>query len=62
MGFGRNMRTVGAVCALGVVALAAPVDAGSGGDQWTSAGGNRANTRSQPSDHGISVANAGDLA
>ena len=61
MGFGRNMRTVGAVCALGVVALAAPVDAGSGGDQWTSVGGNRANTRSQPSDHGISVANAGDL-
>jgi polyvinyl alcohol dehydrogenase (cytochrome) len=62
MRFGRIIRTTGAVCVLGVVALAAPADAGSGGDQWTSAGGNSANTRYQASEHEISVANAADLA
>ena len=44
------IRVVGVACALGV-AVAAPADANSGGGQWTSAGGDRANTRFQASEH-----------
>jgi polyvinyl alcohol dehydrogenase (cytochrome) len=61
MGYGRIISVAGAACLLGV-AVAAPAGAGSGGDQWTSAGGDRANTRFQASEHEISVETAGDLA
>ena len=60
MGFGRIIRFTGVACALGM-ALAAPADASSGGAQWTSAGGDRTNTRFQASEHEISPATAGDL-
>jgi len=60
MGYGRSIKVLGAACALGL-ALAAPADAGSGGSEWTSAGGNLNNTRFQASEHEISVANAPDL-
>ena len=64
MGIGRLVRVVGVLGAAGAVAvslLAVPADAGSGGDTWPSAGGDRANTRFQASEHEISAANAGDL-
>jgi polyvinyl alcohol dehydrogenase (cytochrome) len=60
MGFGRIIKVAGAACALGM-AVALPAGAGSGGGQWTSAGGDRANTRFQASEHEISTANAGRL-
>ena len=61
MGYGRSIKVLGAACVLGV-ALAAPADAGSGGDLWATAGGDLTNTRSQASEHEISVATAPDLA
>jgi hypothetical protein len=60
MGFGRIIRFTGLACALGL-ALAAPADASSGGDQWTSAGGDRTNARFQASQHEISPTTAGEL-
>jgi polyvinyl alcohol dehydrogenase (cytochrome) len=46
------------VCLLGAV----QVDAAPGGDTWTSAGGNRTNTRFAAAEHDISPATVGDLA
>jgi polyvinyl alcohol dehydrogenase (cytochrome) len=63
MSFGRTLRVmgiVGASTALAAVTLAVPAGA-AGGDQWTSAGGDRANTRFQAAEHEISAANVGDL-
>lgn len=44
-----------------VVGVASAGSAGSGGNQWTTAGGNRENTRNQTSEHVLGVATVGDL-
>jgi polyvinyl alcohol dehydrogenase (cytochrome) len=50
-----NRSAVALVCVTGLVLLLGGVATAGQGSEWTSAGGDRQNTRSQPSEHTISV-------
>lgn len=57
----RRMRYVAVVGAIGSLLLAGQAMAAPGGNGWTSAGGDRQNTRSQASESKISPATVGNL-
>ena len=56
---GRHRSVVALACAVVVLAVSGVASAGEG-NQWTSAGGDLQNTRSQPSEHKISVDTVGE--
>ncbi len=58
----RSVRLAALTATAGLLLGVGHVSAGAGSVNWSSAGGDRANTRNQPSEHKISPETVGDLA